>query len=153
LHVETTKGITPAGLAHLAKMPRLEKFSAYAVNTDGPGLGDEIIRNLAGLESLRELSITECGTTDAGAKLLEQLPHLTSLSLRQEGRLTDEALRSIGKLSGLKSLSLSSYVGTERFGWMRFSADGVRRLTGLKELESLHLVGQDVPADALAFPK
>jgi RNA polymerase sigma factor (sigma-70 family) len=153
LHIETTKGITPAGLAHLAKMPRLEKLSAYEMNTEGPGLGDEIIRNVVGLESLRELSITECGTTDAGAKLLEKLPRLTSLTLRQEGRLTDEALKSIGKLSKLRSLSLDSYVGTERFGRMRFSADGVRHLEGLKDLESLHLVGQEVPADALAFPR
>lgn len=153
LHVEVTKGITPAGLAHLAKMPRLEKVFLYSVNTDGPGLGDDAIHGLVGLESLRELSIAECGTTDAGAKLLEKLPQLTALSLRQEGRLTDEALKSIAKLPRLKSLSLASYVGTERFGWMRFSAAGVRQLKGLKELESLHLVGQEVPADALAFPK
>lgn len=153
LHIETTKALTPAGLAHLAKMPRLEKLSLFEVNTDGPGLGDDIIRSLVGLDSLRELSITECGTTDAGAKLLEKFPQLTSLSLRQEGRLTDEALKSIGTLTRLKELSLNSYVGTRRLGWMRFSADGIRHLKGLKELESLHLVGQEVPAEALAFPK
>jgi hypothetical protein len=153
LHIETTKGITPAGLAHLAKVSRLEKLSLYAVNTEGPDLGDDVIRNLVGLESLRELSIAECGTTDAGAKLLEKLPQLTSLSLRQEGRLTDEAIKSIGKLARLKELSLTSYVGTQRLGWMRFSADGIRHLKGLTDLESLHLVGHEVPADALAFPK
>jgi hypothetical protein len=153
LHIETTKGITEAGLAHLAKMSRLENLSLYAINTDGPGLGDDAIRSLVGLESLRELSITECGTSDAGAKLLEKLPQLTSLSLRQEGRLTDEALKSIANLPRLKALALDSYVGTERLGWMRFSAAGVRQLKELKELESLRLVGQEVPADALAFPK
>lgn len=73
--------------------------------------------------------------------------------MRQEGRLTDEALKSIARLPRLKSLALDSYVGTERFGWMRFSAAGIRQLKGLKELESLRLVGQEVPADALAFPK
>ena len=81
---------------------------------------------------------------DAGAKLLEKLPQLTSLSLRQEGRLTDEALKSIAKLPRLKSLALDSYVGTERLGWMRFSAASIRQLKELKELESLRLVGQEV---------
>jgi Leucine-rich repeat (LRR) protein len=62
-------------------------------------------------------------------------------------------LESIGKLSRLKSLSLDSYVATERLGRMRFSAAGIRHLSGLKELETLGLVGHEVPADALAFPK
>lgn len=153
LHLETTKGVTAAGLAHLAKMSRLETLSLYAISTDGPGLGDDAIRSLVGLKSLRELSIAECGTTDAGAKRLEKLPQLTSLSLRQEGRLTDEALKSIAKLPRLKALALDSYVGTERLGWMRFSAAGIRQLKELKDLESLRLVGQEVPADALVFPK
>lgn len=175
LHIEATKGITADGLAHLGKMPRLEKLSLYQINSDGKGLGDDAIRSVAGLESLRELWIGECGTTDAGVKQLHELPNLTALTLRQEVRLTDAALKSIGRLSRLKSLSLLSYVGTRlgwiRFSvdgnrqvkelvddgtggvWMRFSADGIRQLKGLKELESLHLIGHDVPADALAFPK
>ncbi len=153
LHIEVTKSLTAQGLAQLAKTARLKKLSLYSVNSEGLALGDDAIRNVAGLTSLRELSISECGTTDAGAKLLERMPQLTSLSLRQEGRLTDAALASIGKLTRLQSLSLNTYVGTKRFGWMRFSAAGVRRLSGLKELRALHLVGQAVPADALNFPK
>jgi hypothetical protein len=152
LDIAVTKGITSAGLAHLGKMSRLEKLSLYQINTGGAGLGDDAIRGIAGLESLRELWIGECGTSDGGVKLLEKLPQLTALTLRQEGNLTDEAIKSIAKLSRLKSLSLPSYVGTHR-GWMRFSVAGIRQLKGLKELESLHLVGQEVPADALAFPK
>jgi hypothetical protein len=95
----------------------------------------------------------EAGVTDAGAKLLEDMPQLRSLSLRQEARLTDEALKSIGKLGELESLSLDSYVGTRQLGRMRFSANGIRELRGLQELRSLHLVGQEVHADALRFPK
>ena len=152
LNIEMTKELTATGLAQLGKMPRLEKLNLYNVNTEGTGLGDDAIRGVSGSASLRELSIGECGTTDVGAKLLEQLPQLTTLSLRQEGHLTDEALKSIGKLTRLQSLSLDSYVGTARLGWMRFSASGIRQLSGLKELKSLQLVGQDVPADALEFP-
>ena len=36
---------------------------------------------------------------------------------------------------------------------MRFSAAGIRQLSGLQDLRSLHLVGQEVPADAFAFPR
>jgi len=153
LHIEVTKGITSAGLAQLAELRLLEKLSLYQINTDGPGLGDTAIRSVAGLPALRELSVNECGTTDAGAGLLEQLPQLTALSLYQEGRLTDNALKSIGKLSRLKSLSLNSYVATQRLGRMRFSTDGIWHLSELKNLETLSLVGHDVPADALGFPK
>ncbi|MFN0053010.1 MAG: PQQ-binding-like beta-propeller repeat protein [Planctomycetales bacterium] len=153
LDIEVTKGLTPADLSHLGKMSRLEKLSLYSVNTEGAGLGDDAIRSVLRVASLRELSISECGTTDAGALLLEQMPQLRSLSLRQEGKLTDAALSSIGKLSQLESLSLDSYVGIERLGWMRFSANGIRRLKGLKDLQALHLVGQEVPADALEFPR
>lgn len=153
LDIEMTKDVTPAGLAELGKLPRLQQLTVYNVNSEGAGLGDDVIRGLIGSTSLRDLSITECGTTDSGAKLLEQLPLLTTLSLRQEGRLTDDALKSIGTLSKLKSLSLMTYVGTERFGWMRFSAEGIRHLDRLTELQSLHLVGQEVTAEVFSFPK
>lgn len=152
LSIDSTKKLTPAGLTHLGQMSRLEKLTLFQINADGVGLGDDAIRSLTGLESLRELTIIECGTTDAGVKLLKKLPHLTALTLSKEGSLTDGALKSIARLSRLRSLSLPSYVGTRR-GRMRFSADGIRHLKGLKELESLHLVGHDVPADALMFPK
>ncbi|MFO0880705.1 MAG: TIGR03067 domain-containing protein [Gemmataceae bacterium] len=175
LHLEATREVTPAGLAHLGKMPRLEKLSLYQITAGDNGLGDEAIRSVAGLVSLRELWIGECGTTDAGVKLLDKLPKLTTLTLRQEVHLTDAALGSIARLPQLKSLSLPSYVGlrrgwvrfsaegarqarelvedsTPREGWMRFSAKGIRQLEKLKHLEVLHLVGHDVPADALEFP-
>ncbi|MCA9206043.1 MAG: hypothetical protein KDA59_23480, partial [Planctomycetales bacterium] len=136
LHLEVSKHLTEAGLRQLGRMRSLEKLSLYNINTEGAALGDQAIRGIIGLDSLRELSIGECGTTDAGAKLLEQFPQLTSLSLRQEAKLTDEALRSIGKLTRLESLALDSYVATERFGRMQFSAEGVRHLDGLTNLRT-----------------
>ncbi len=153
LHIEATQGITPAGLAHLGELRTLGKLTLYEVNAEGPRMGDVAIRSLVGLPALRELSIGECGTTDVGARLLAQLPQLTALSLHQEGRLTDAALEWIGKLSRLKSLSLTSYVSTRELGRMQFSAAGIRHLSGLKELETLGLVGHEVPADVLTFPK
>lgn len=149
---QLTEGLTPQGLAHLGQMSRLERL-CVSRDSDAPLLGDEVIRHVADLRSLRELTIIECGVTGVGAKLLEQMTQLRSLSLSQEGRLTDEALKSIGTMTELTSLSLNSYVGTERLGWMRFSASGIRELRGLRNLRSLHLVGQEVPADSLDFPE
>jgi hypothetical protein len=134
-------------------MTALETLSLHSVNAEGEGLGDGAIEAVAGLKWLRDLTIGECGTTDAGVRLLERMPQLTRLELRQEGRLTDAALFSIGRLRGLAHLDLSSYVGTEKYGWMRFSADGIRQLAGLQELEELHLVGHAVPAEAIVFDR
>lgn len=153
LTVETTKRLSPAGLESLREMTSLEKLSFYSMRYEGQWLGDAILERIAGLKSLRELSLGECGVTDDGVRRLEAMPQLTLLSLGNEGRLTDAALTSIGKLKNLKSLSLDSYVATVELGRMKFSADGVRRLIGLQQLEELHLVGQTAPAEALVFPR
>jgi acetyl esterase/lipase len=152
LEFGSTKDLTEAGLAHLAKLSELEKLGLSYIN-QGRGLGDEAIRAITGLKGLRDLSLRECGTTDAGVRMLEGMQQLARLELRQEGRLTDAALVSVGKLTGLKHLDLSSYVATEGYGWMRFSAEGIRHLAGLRELEELHLVGHAVPSDALVFDR
>lgn len=153
LAIEGTDKLSPAGLAYLGKMRSLAKLSLSGIRFEGRGLGDDALRSVAGLSSLQSLAIRECGTTDAGARLLEKMPQLTDLSLGTEGTLSDEALRSVGALKNLKSLALASYVATEQYGRMRFSADGVRRLSGLKLLESLQLVGHEISADALDFPR
>jgi hypothetical protein len=153
LHVESTDKLSADGIEHLSEMTALEKLSVHNVNVGGNGLGDEIIQAIAELPNLVELSIGECGTTDAGVRPLAGMQQLTRLELRQEGRLTDAALASIGKLAGLKHLNLSSYVATQQYGWVRFSADAIRKLAELKNLEQLHLVGHGVPADALTFDR
>ena len=153
LNLESTSAVTTDGLAQLAKMSHLEKLTLYNINAQGTALGDDVIGYLAGLTNLRELLIIECGTTDNGAKLLEELAQLTSLTLRQEGQLTDAALKSIGKLTNVTSLSLNSYVATDRYGKMEFSADGLRYLLELKKLQELDLIGHDVPADLIEFPE
>jgi beta-lactamase regulating signal transducer with metallopeptidase domain/Leucine-rich repeat (LRR) protein len=153
LSIETTKRLTPAGLDAFESMASLEKLSFYSMRYEGQWLGDAIIERIVGLKMLRELSLVECGVTDEGVRRLEAMPQLSLLSLGNEGRLTDAALASIGKLKNLKSLSLSSYAGSEQLGRMKFSADGVRRLIGLQQLEELHLVGHAVPAEALEFAR
>jgi len=149
LHVGSTTAITPKGLAHLASLPALEKLELHSVNREGAGLGDAVLESIQGLKILRELALRECGTTDAGARLLEEMPQLTHLTLRQEGRLTDAALASVAKLKHLKNLNLISRVGTAHYGRMRFTDEGVRQLAALHELEELHLTGHAFPSEAL----
>jgi len=153
LDIELTNGVTPAGLAYFAELRSLDKLALSNQYGNSKVQGNDVLQSLVGLSTLRELSIRGCGITDAGAKLLEKLPQLTALTIQQEGRLSDEALKSIGTLKKLRSLDLSSYVATEQLGRMQISGDGIRHLSGLDELESLQLVGHDVPADVLRFPK
>ena len=153
LHIESTKTITPAGLTHLSNLGALKKLSLFDVNRQSAGLGDDAIKSICGLKSLRELSVSECGATDNGARFLEGMDQLTHLTLRQEGRLTDAALGSIAKLKGLRHLDLSSYVGTESYGWMRFTPEGLSQLIKLEELETLRLAGHAPAADFFDFPK
>jgi hypothetical protein len=153
LQIEATETITPAGLAHLSNLGALEKLTMFDVNQQGAGLGDDALRSISGLKSLRELSVSECGTTDAGARFLEGMQQLTYLRLYQEGRLTDAALASVAKLKGLRHLDLTSSGGTESYGTMRFTPQGLRQLMALQDLETLSLAGHSPEADFFAFPK
>jgi hypothetical protein len=153
LHVETTDQLTREGLSHLGEMTSLTRLTLYNVSADQDGLGDDAIRSVVGLKRLVDLEVSECGVTDVGVRCLEGMPHLTSLKLRHEGRLTDAALASIGRLTELRHLDLSSYVATEAYGRMQFSAEAIRHLAPLKQLESLHLVGHPVPSDAIVFDR
>jgi internalin A len=153
LNIGSTTKVTAVGLVHLADLTRLEKLTLSSLSHAGEGLGDVALKNIVGLKSLRELHVNECGSTDAGARLLEGIQQLTRLELGGEGYLTDAALASIGKLKRLKYLGLSSDASTAQYGRMHFTAVGLRSLIGLQDLEELHLVNQDVTAEFLSFPK
>lgn len=152
LELSSPQAESPDFLKQLSELPKLETLTAVQVKAAGVDLGDEIIRSLLPVKSLRTLSLSECGTTDAGARLLGEMPQLKSLNFYQEGKLTDDALKSIRRLSQLESLSLTSYVGTKQLGWMRFSTEGTRLLSRLKQLKSLQLVGHEVTAETLELP-
>jgi hypothetical protein len=154
LDLGATKGLTRRGVAHLTKLPALEKLVLSAVNDAGDGLGDAAIEAASRVPTLRELSVSECGTSDAGVRLLQTMPQLTHLTLN-EGRLTDAAITSIARLTRLRHLDLSSHVGTISYGRMRFSPGALRQLAKLRELEELQLAGQSPSPDLFLarFPK
>ena len=85
---------------------------------------------------LVELSLSPGGQsertlTDANAKRLSAFPDLRELVLKQQGLLTDSTLLTLGDLSNLDVLELSSCSG--------FSASGFAPLGKLKKLRSLNL--------------
>lgn len=157
--VSTLRGIrfegapqfTTNGLVHLSKLTNLERCSARFSSQSAHELGDAVIQAISANKTLNELVLSECGVTDEGLKPLQHLPNLTNLSIYQEGRLTDAALTTIAKLKQLKSLSLTSYVGTA-LGRMHFSKSATNQLVGLQELEHLDLCGHDFSPDILNFP-
>jgi hypothetical protein len=153
LELGTTKYLSKQGIAHLGRLSALEVLRLTGVNEPGPGLGDAALAAASRLPMLRELSIAECGTTDDGVRYVRLMPRLTKLTLRQEGRLTDNALASIARMKRLAHLDLSSYVATERYGRMRFSPESLRQLASLQDLEVLRLAGHAPGPDLFALPK
>lgn len=153
LDLGATKTLTRTGMAHLGKLPALEILRLSSVIHEGDGLGDAALEAVSRIPTLLDLTIAECGTTDAGVRHLEAMPQLTHLTLRQEGRLTDAALASVAKLKRLRQLDLSSYVGTASYGRMRFTPEGLNQLAGLQDLEVLRLPGHAPRADLFPLPK
>lgn len=163
IQLQSTR-ITDAALEGFDSLTNLEEIDlgAFAVNRDGFGVGDGAMRVLGRLPKLRNVQLrltkvsdaglaelAKCqsltildlsGTrvSDAGLVHLTKLPHLETLRLgiSNEGtNVTDEGLKTVGKLSELTWLDLSSTTITGR---------GLAHLSGLKKLKTLALDSTDV---------
>ncbi|MGH7136470.1 MAG: leucine-rich repeat domain-containing protein, partial [Pirellulales bacterium] len=162
--------ITDAGLAGFDALTNLEEIDlgAFAVNRQGFGVGDGALRVLARLPKLRNLQLrltkvtdaglaelVQCRTlthlglaatkvSDAGLVHLTKLPRLEDLGLgvtREGANVTNEGLKTIGKLAGLTRLDLS---GT------KITGEGLVHLKELKKLKTLSLDSTDVGEADLA---
>jgi beta-lactamase regulating signal transducer with metallopeptidase domain/Leucine-rich repeat (LRR) protein len=149
LDIEATKFITPAGLAHLAELPALEKLNLYEVNTDGPGLGNDALPFVARIKTLRDLGIAQCGVKDDGARALEGMTQLTALNL-SGNQLTDAGMKSLAGLTNLQSLSVSG-PDTIRFH-MQITDEGIKQLSNLTELRDLSISGHAISGKGISFP-
>ena len=96
-------------------------------------LNDTMVQQLAGLEQLETLAITNSGITDAGVEtLVQSFPQLVSLDLSSNTNMTGTALKLITGLHKLERLSLLQN---------RFNDLNTRRLSKLPELRTLDLRG------------
>ena len=149
LDIEATKMITPAGLAHLAELPALEKLNLYEVNSDGDGLGNDAMPIVSRIKTLRDLRISYCSLTDVGLSALEGMTQLTALNL-SHNRLTDAGMKSLAGLTNLQSLDVSDFPST--MSDMRITDEGMKQLSQLKELRELSIGGLKISGQTLAFP-
>jgi internalin A len=172
LDLEQTK-ITDACAPHFANLKNLMRINlgAFRVNEDGFGVGDQVLAvlgtlpkldnidlrltkvtdagmaELAKCQSLQSVSIAGTEVSDAGLVHLAKLKNLKSLSLGvyDEGaKISDEGLKTIGQMSGLRWLGLSGTPITDA---------GLPYLSGLKNLESLQLDETKVTSAGLAHLK
>jgi RNA polymerase sigma factor (sigma-70 family) len=141
----------PVTFAELRSMP--EMFFL------GPGVTDEDLRYLHGLEALRTLHL--CGrVTDIGLDKLRDLPNLRTLILTGCSQITDKGLVALQHLPDLETLDLSGspvtdeclkYVASLRhlrdlnLANTEMTGEGFRYLDGLHELHSLNLFSSSVP--------
>ena len=144
--------LTADGLVHFADFAVLEQLSISGSTNLEAGVADEIVKQIVRVKSLRTLRLSETGVTDVGIRMLID-SRLTSLSLYQEGRITDDSLSVIVTMNRLKHLSLTSYVGTEKLGWMRFSPAAMNQLSSMKNLESLTIPGLPASVDLSGFSR
>lgn len=152
LAVQLTDKLTVDGLKQLGKLSHLRKLVLHGGADHFAAAGDKAIEAIVDLPHLTDLEIIECGTTDKGVHNLQKLKQLVALRIYQEGRLTDESLKSIGKLNGLVKLDLTSQVATAAHGFMQFSAEGTGELAELNRLKELHLVGHQVSPELFSHP-
>lgn len=162
--------ITDAGLEGFDALVNLEEIvlDAFAVNREGFGVGDGAMRVLARLPKLRILrlrltKITDSGlaelahcrsltylglagtrVSDAGLIHLSKLPRLENLGLgvyNEGANITNEGLRTVGRLTNLTWLDLS---GT------KITGEGLVHLKDLQKLKTLSLDSTDVAENDLA---
>ncbi|HEX5399769.1 MAG TPA: hypothetical protein VFY06_12065, partial [Verrucomicrobiae bacterium] len=138
LDIEATKFITPQGLAHLAELPALEKLKLYAVNEGAARLGDAALNVVSQIQTLRDLSVKECGVTDDGMRSLEGMTQLTALSLGGN-QITDVGVKFLAGLTNLQQLDLSQTMWVQSH--MQISDEGLKYLSNLTALRDLSLGG------------
>jgi len=119
-----TRSITHAGIAHLAKLPRLEELVLHSSRFD-----DAAAAAIARLD-LRRLSLHHSVITDAGAAQLASMKRLEHLDLSWSYGVTDAGVAHLAKCLTLKSLNVTGARGV--------TDETLRKLADLP-LESLNL--------------
>eukprot|EP00803_Ostreobium_quekettii_P001525 evm.model.scf_2020EXC.1 EVM.evm.TU.scf_2020EXC.1 scf_2020EXC:3857-5416(+) len=133
LDVSGCSGVSSEGLMCLTGISNLTSLDLSRL-----GVVDKLLGGLAALGSLADLELRNCHQiTDAGLELMEGMERLTHLNISECSAITDDGMRSVGKLSTLRSLSLSRLAITD---------EGMEHICGLK-LQSLDLSYCDLISD------
>lgn len=129
LVIATRLDVSGIGLVQLSHMRSLESLALE--RGAGEAVTDSVLKVLCDLTKLRKLRITDCDQlTDAGLSYLQYLPRITSLELCGSN-FTDEGVRQISKVKGLKHLRL--------IDWEKLTDKGMYYISKMHSLHSLHL--------------
>jgi hypothetical protein len=133
--------------------------------TDTP-VTDEDMKDIAAMPNLIDLSIADCGVTEAGIAALSGAKRLSRLALKGTGCATDKALEVIGRIKTLKYLNLISRSlqddglrHLKSLDLVLLSLDGsltdsaVTHLVGFKSLKYLGIFNRKISAAGLATLK
>jgi Leucine-rich repeat (LRR) protein len=117
----------------LGDLPSLAGMSSLqTLNLGATGISDDALRSLAGMHSLRLLSLYGNDTiTDRGIAHLGELTSLQEIQLPTSSKLTDASLETLARLRNLQALSLN-FTGT-------YTLAGVTKLKALRNLRSIVL--------------
>lgn len=121
-------GITDKSAAFVSSFPRLREL-----HLRHQPVGNRFCDAVAELPNLKGLTLTSDRVTDAAIATLSKNESIESLALGDSEKgclVTDEGLKSIGKMRQLRSLNLSS---------TKISGDGLSELGELKQLQKLTL--------------
>jgi len=153
-------GVTDADMKYVTAFPELRSLELFysRVRSDGlktvatlkkleelnlghfrGGVRDQDIRPLAGITSLRKLSLRNARVTDDSMSLFAAMPSLRSLGLAGT-KITDAGLEQLKRHEGLESLYVSSSKITDR---------GVQHLATMKSLKRLSLESTAITGEAL----
>jgi hypothetical protein len=121
--------VTPAGIAHLARLSKLEHLRIR-----GPGIGDEALESVRQLTRLKILNLPRGEFTDAGFARLQELPKLDLLRFGSPN-VTDVGIESLLTFPSLQRLHLIDVPITDA---------GLAELAEIEALQSLYIDGGNI---------
>src|SRR6516165_137263 len=146
--VGKTKIAEKEGFAKLKRLEHLQRLQLTWAEID-----ESILFQIAAIESLEELDLSQTELPPAALSRLENLKRLSNLNLGYTGT-DDEALKAIAKIDGLESLVLTKTPVTDaglaalrrlkklqflRLDGVAFSAEGMESITQIQWLRSLSM--------------
>jgi len=91
LYLHEISGISDSGLANLGSLPTLELLDIWSL----PQMTDASVDVIAALPNLKELTIRSTNVTDASIDKLLAMPKLQSLTFKENGNVTEAALKKL----------------------------------------------------------
>lgn len=137
----TGTDISESGIRQLAGLKQLTGLNLAVCRQ----VNDRTIKRLASSKGLRVLIMSGTDIGSTGLTALVDLPELVALDLEVCDNVTDESCDVLGRMKNLRSLNLKKTA----FEPDRISAEGLKKLSSLQNLESLNLYANAINNETL----